>query len=398
MISPSRSPGRRRTARWLATAALGGLAVTATAAVQARAATLTVQARTAGAQAATGLAMTLHPIAVNTKNWTGKAGFGSRRPAWYSDRSGAIHLQGAAKQTNSITATAPKIGVLPAAARPAHTIYTIAHSFNGTFADIEIDTAGDIFAIVPAPPAVRDFSFVSLEGITYRPSGNGSQITLNTTNWTAPPPGTGTRPPASYFDGGGVVHLQGAASQISTSGTSANVIGVLPVPERPARDLYFVVNAGEAGYADLAIDPNGTINLIDPRPPAAKDYFLVSLESISYAPSGVGTAIALNTANWSPNAGFASRGPAWYNDNSGVFHLQGAVTQASASGTSPNLIGTLPAAVAPRHTVYTIVHTFNGTYADLAIQPNGQIGLIDPRPPMVKDYTFVSLEGITYRR
>jgi hypothetical protein len=52
----------------------------------------------------------------------------------------------------------------------------------------------------------------------------------------------------------------------------------------------------------------------------------------------------------------------------------------------------------PRHTVYTIVHTFNGTYADLSIAPNGQIALIDPRSPMVKDYTFVSLESIVYRR
>ena len=37
-------------------------------------------------------------------------------------------------------------------------------------------------------------------------------------------------------------------------------------------------------------------------------------------------------------------------------------------------------------------------YADLAIEPNGALALIDPRPPMVKDYTFVSLESITYRR
>ena len=39
-----------------------------------------------------------------------------------------------------------------------------------------------------------------------------------------------------------------------------------------------------------------------------------------------------------------------------------------------------------------------GTYADLAIEPSGQLALIDPRPPMVKDYSFVSLESITYRR
>ena len=48
--------------------------------------------------------------------------------------------------------------------------------------------------------------------------------------------------------------------------------------------------------------------------------------------------------------------------------------------------------------MFTIVHTFNGTYADLSIESNGQICLISPRPPAVQDYTFVSLEGITYQR
>jgi hypothetical protein len=106
----------------------------------------------------------------------------------------------------------------------------------------------------------------------------------------------------------------------------------------------------------------------------------------------------VNTTNWSGSAGFGSRAPQWFKDSSGVIHLEGAVTQTSASGTGANLIGTLPAAAAPRHKVYTIVHTFNGTYADLAIEPNGALALIDPRSPMVKDYTFVSLESITYRR
>jgi hypothetical protein len=44
------------------------------------------------------------------------------------------------------------------------------------------------------------------------------------------------------------------------------------------------------------------------------------------------------------------------------------------------------------------VHTFNGTYADLSIDPTGQIRLIDPRQPMSKDYSFVSLEGVTYHQ
>jgi hypothetical protein len=48
--------------------------------------------------------------------------------------------------------------------------------------------------------------------------------------------------------------------------------------------------------------------------------------------------------------------------------------------------------------VFTIVHTFNGTYADLAVGSNGQISVIAPRSPMVTDFTFVSLESVTYRR
>jgi hypothetical protein len=43
-------------------------------------------------------------------------------------------------------------------------------------------------------------------------------------------------------------------------------------------------------------------------------------------------------------------------------------------------------------------HTFNGTYADLGIEPNGQIDIISPRPHASQDFSFVSLEGITYRQ
>ncbi len=78
-------------------------------------------------------------------------------------------------------------------------------------------------------------------------------------------------------------------------------------------------------------------------------------------------------------------------------HLQGAVTQVSPTNTSLNLIGTLPAAASPCNTVYTIAHTLNGTYADVAITPQGQIFAIASRSPAVTDWGFVSLEGITYR-
>jgi hypothetical protein len=395
MISPIHSPARcraARTARWFTAvaAALCGLALSLTGAAQAGAATVAGPARVPA-----GSLSTLHPIAVNTANWSGSAGFGSRPPAWYKDKSGVIHLQGAVSQTSASGTGALTIGTLPPAARPAKQVFTIVHTFNGTYAQVVISTAGDIFIGQPDAPAVQDYSFVSLEGITYSPSKPGTPIALTTANFTTFPC---CGPPVWYKDSSGVVHLEGDAYQTSTGGTSPNLIGTLPASAAPAHAVYTVVACAAGTYADLAIEPNGTINLINPRSPAQTDYGVVALWSISYRPGGAGTPIGLNTANWSGSAGFDSRPPAWYKDSSGIVHLQGAVTQTSVSGTTPNLIGTLPAAAAPRHSVYTIVHTFNGTYADLSIGPNGQISLIDPRSPMVKDYTFASLEGITYRR
>jgi hypothetical protein len=103
-------------------------------------------------------------------------------------------------------------------------------------------------------------------------------------------------------------------------------------------------------------------------------------------------AIPVNTANWSPSAGFGSL------PHAGIGHLTGAAKQTSATRSKANLLGTLALVARPTRNVFTIVHTFNGTYADIAIQSNGQILLIDPRPLAIKDYSFVSLEGISYQQ
>jgi len=81
-----------------------------------------------------------------------------------------------------------------------------------------------------------------------------------------------------------------------------------------------------------------------------------------------------------------------------VVHVQGAATQTNASTSGANQLGTLQRAARPSQNVFTIVHTFGGTYADLGIFTDGKIFLIDPAGPAAKDYSFVSLEGITYQR
>ena len=219
-----------------------------------------------------------------------------------------------------------------------------------------------------------------------------ASIVVNTANWSGSA-GFGSTAPSWFEDSFGLVHLQGAATQVRAPGTGANLLGTLPAAARPARNVFVIVHTFAGTYADLEVGASGQINLIPPRLPAVKDFRFVSLEGITYRPSGSGNAIAVNGANWSGSAGFGSTAPSWFKDGSGLVHLQGAARQVSGGS---NLLGTLPAAARPARNVFVIVHTFNGTYADLSIDPSGQVRVIDPRPPMGKDYGFVSLEGVTY--
>ena len=193
-----------------------------------------------------------------------------------------------------------------------------------------------------------------------------------------------------------LTHLQGAAKQTRATG-AANLLGTLTPFAIPTRNVFTIVHTLNGTYADMEIANNGQIGLIDPRPPAVKNYFFVSLEGITFLTSGAVNAIPLNMTNWSPNAGFGSVAPAWTKAE-GIVHLLGAAKQTTGGGSNPNLLGTLPLAARPMRNVFTIVHTFFRTYADIAIQTNGQIGLIDPRPPARTDYRFVSLEGISYQQ
>lgn len=112
------------------------------------------------------------------------------------------------------------------------------------------------------------------------------------------------------------------------------------------------------------------------------------------------TPITLNS-DWSGSAGWGSSSPGFYVDTSlvdpAVVHLQGAVRQVSTAGPNPNVIGVLPPDARPDRSVYELVHTFNGTYADVVITPAGQIDLIYARAPLFTTSGLVSLDGISYQ-
>jgi hypothetical protein len=307
-----RYTGRRLFAATAAALALGSLAL---AAAPAYAAPATRAAPAAPA-----------PITVNTLNWSGSARFASRHPAWYADRSGVIHLQGAVRQTSNSGAGADVIGTLPARARPKADMYTIVHTLDGTYADLVIAPGGAIDVIGPRSPAVQDYGFLSLEGITYRPTGSTSPIPINKFNWSGSAR-FGSRHPGWYQDRSGVIHLQGAVRQTSNLGPGASVIGTLPAKARPKANVFTIVHTFNGTYADLEVATSGRIILTAPPSPLVQDYTFVSLEGITYRAAGRATAIFLNTNQWTGTTSFGTRTPAWYADKSGIIHLQGAVRQ-----------------------------------------------------------------------
>ena len=341
-------------------------------------------------------------ITLNTANWSGNAGFGSVAPAAYLDIEDVVHLQGAVTQTAQ-TGNPNFIGTLPAGYQPDRAVYTIVHTFNGTYADLSIGTNGQIFLI---PSSATGTRFVSLEGITYQP-GNASPVTpinLNTANWSGNVC-CGASGPGVYVthgnSGDAVVHLQGAVTQTSSSGSNPNFIGNLPfvatapVGDQPHRNVYTIVHTFGGTYADLEITASGQIFLLPLVGTITQsDTRFVSLEGISFPVLDFG----VFGPNPDPNpgwgdGGFGALAPiVGFEDSNGFIHLEGAVSQILCC--TP--IYTLPPALAPSRNLFFVVQTFGGTFADLSIGTNGTINVIPAAFPKPSNLTFLSVEGITY--
>jgi hypothetical protein len=358
-------------------------------------------------------AATFVPITVNSANWmaAGSVVPGTVAPAAYLDGQDLVHLQGAVTQTSQ-SGNLDFIGIVPAGDRPNRAVYTIVHTFNGTFADLAINAQGQIFLI---PSSATGTHFVSLEGITYQP-GNAnppSPINLNTANWLgsvccgATGPGAyatttlGAGPP-----GGGdeIVHLQGAVKQKSSSGSDPNLIGTLPSDvEPPNRSVYTIVHTGSGTFADLAINPQGQIFLIPTPTLTGSNTQFVSLEGISYNQGelingGVESDPGWGLGGFGAGGGFPSNDAIfWIEDGQGFIHLEGGVNlQTSCNPTCPE-IALLPPQIRPSRNLYFVVHTFAGTFADLSIGTNGAINVIpDTLYGKPSDLSFLSLEGLTW--
>ena len=125
----------------------------------------------------------------------------------------------------------------------------MAHTFNGTYAVIQIDTDGTILVDRPAAPAVTDFSFVSLESIVYLPADLpvGDEIDPGS-GWTSTRDAVAS-PPAWFSTPGGPnndVALQGTTEpdNVFDDSDPQNPLGTLPAAARGLRDFdrQFVVD------------------------------------------------------------------------------------------------------------------------------------------------------------
>jgi hypothetical protein len=331
-------------------------------------------------------------ITLNTGgNWEEGFDYTNTAAAVYLDSQGVVHLEGAVDQLGS--SGSDLIGWLPADF-PNRTVYTVVHTFDGTYADLDIRPNGQIWLYRTSN---ANTAFVSLEGISwYDGVDSGVQaITPLENYWSTTGGSVGLYdafPAGAYKDGDGTVHLQGAAQQLQKQSQYPQLIGTLPAGLSPGRNVFTIVPTFAGTYADLEIDTSGDIYLL---PSSNTNSSFVSLEGVTYSLSA-DHGIVLN-GNWTgiqntdaSHPSYGAADPGWNIDGEGVVHLSGAVRQLNPES-GVQQIGTV--GEAPSSDVYTIVHTLGGTYADLTINTLGQIWLI---PSSNTNTNFVSLEGVTY--
>ena len=233
------------------------------------------------AQGFTGLAGISYPakaMAMSTlpleNGWqSSDAEYGTGDPS-YSVSNGMVYLSGSLNQP---AGDIQVFGVLPLAARPAHTMYLNVYGFDGGVTELEIDTNGNMLAYEGGAQ-----QYTSLAGVSFPvASAATNQITL-INGWQSAQPSYGTGDP-SYSVKNGVVHLSGSLLQPPAPGDTQD-FAVLPVAARPKYYLYINTEVSPpdsiAAAGDIVISPDG--RLYSNSYPLSESEAFTSLAGISY--------------------------------------------------------------------------------------------------------------------
>jgi hypothetical protein len=233
------------------------------------------------AQTFTGLAGISYPAkAMTMSTLPVENGWQSADSQWdtgdpsYSVSNGMVYLSGSLDQPAGDNQV---FGVLPPAARPAHTMYLSIYTFGGAVGLLEIDTDGTMLAYDGGAP-----QYTSLAGVSF-PVALAAQNQLTLINgWQSAQSPYGTGDP-SYSVKNSVVHLSGSLFQPPAAGDTQE-FAVLPKAARPKYCLYLKTAVSPpdsiAAQGTIVICPNG--DMYSDSFPLSESESFTSLAAISY--------------------------------------------------------------------------------------------------------------------
>ena len=233
------------------------------------------------AQGFTGLAGISYPakaMAMSTlpleNGWqSSDAQYGTGDPS-YSVSNGMVYLSGSLNQP---AGDIQVFGVLPLAARPAHTMYLNVYGFDGGVTELEIDTNGNMLAYEGGAQ-----QYTSLAGVSFPVAPATAEPLTLINGWQSAQPPYGTGDP-SYSVRNGVVHLSGSLLQPPAPGDTQD-FAVLPPAAWPKYYLYIKTAVSPpdsiAAAGDIVISPDG--RLYSDSFPVSESEAFTSLAGISY--------------------------------------------------------------------------------------------------------------------
>ena len=229
---------------------------------------------TSNAQAYTSLAGLSFPAATTAvhtlgllNGWT--PGTLSNGDPAYTVTGGVVHLTGAVHQP--ISGTNDEFAVLPATARPAHTLYLNVSTLANTTGVLKIFPDGVMQAYQGYAQGLT-----SLGGVSFPAATTATQPLSLLNGWQSSQSAYGTGDPA-YTVTGAVVYLSGSMKQPSSGSTE---FAVLPAVARPTHNLWITTYTYNGAAGALEIMPSGVMTAFNYTCSAAQSY--TSLAAISY--------------------------------------------------------------------------------------------------------------------
>jgi hypothetical protein len=295
-------------------------------------------------------------------------GSGTNKPAITAIK-GVAYFQGAIATSGSNTAPF----VLPAAFRPASTVYTKVDLCDANNGRLEIDPDGTVN--VEAQDFTQAQCFTSLEGVSFSLSSDGFKNISLKNGWSDTIYDTAN---PAYRSKSGTVTLQGA---MSTSGSDTTAF-TLPAKARPSSTVYIPADMYLATNGRLVIDTDGTVS-VESETDNGFAFDFTSLEGISFAVDSTGFTPMTLINGWTP---YGTRNPA-ARQNGKLVQFEGAI---DTSGTNA-VAFVLPSNLRPKKRVYIPIDLCDATNGRLDIGSDGTVSV------EALDFTnaqcFTSLEG-----